>query len=702
MATREVVAALALDVGDEERLAASFYRAKAATYRATLLELSERAGHDRSKVALSLEIRAALSREAHDHARRVTQTMNGFLVKQAVKLEPLNLSDRQLARYLGEHMRARSRARAEMIARIETSTARLDAQVSFFRENGLEPAFEFRGPPAKCPTCKALKAGGPWPLEKVLSVGYPHLNCTHNWHARMPAQSTLERGGLRPKQISAGRGGVAGIVGEHPLIQRTGGQEQATAWIEALSARDYYGDDPGERDRIGRFKKAANAWVSGDSGERVAAVAAGGIVDEAIAESEPLGETTLYRGFKINVFKDSDLLRRYTTPGEVIEAGDTPLATTGRPEYAEMRASPQANKHGIVLELEVPAGTKALDVAAALPEGGFAQQEAEMVLPRGGRIEIIETERTPDPMATKVKARLLPGPEEEAKPAATLRDFDFETQDPASRSPAGMYEEVSTGQWDDQSAHDWAVRDDFLLRQEMLGEAYARTDSPGFEETTHLAPAIKADAQIPVYRAVDPSLKDSGILPGAFVSESPAYARLHGEGPLGGNYELVETKVRPSELAWQGSAHEFLYAPPADSPVWDSPVPGVKSAPEPTTKTAMKFRKHPEHRSELGPIYVSDEGYEMVHDRGRKGWYVRDHTGFIIDHFKTKGEAEEAAGEWVKQFGGRESAPEPQPPSFRTGGDQVGRSGTATSTLTTRPPTRAWAGSTTRYSATRS
>ena len=165
--------------------------------------------------------------------------------------------------------------------------------------------------------------------------------------------------------------------------------------------------------------------------------------------------------------------------------------------------------------------------------------------------------------------------------ANTMAAHAFETADPASRSPADMYQEVSDGEWEGQTAVDYA-QDKFNL-EEMLGKKYARTGSPGFESTMHLADKIKKDEEITVYRAVVPEYSEQGVLPGSFVSESRSYAENHAASSMGGAEidgewqpnasEIVEMKVKPSELAWLGSTHEFLWAPPVEHPIWKKPAP---------------------------------------------------------------------------------------------------------------------------------
>lgn len=230
---RDVTRALRMDRAAVDRLARKLYAAKSRQYRKTLTELTHRFGAGRNAV-LSTEIRDALMREARDHAKIIAATNNRLLTAEAGRRRELPAP--LLARHLRGYMGERSRNRAPTISRTELATAQLDAQVAFFRENGIEPLFDFAGPPAKCPVCARLKESGPHPIEIVLKIGYPHPNCTHTWRARRVTAKRLLEGGIRPGQISAGRGEIAGIVGSDPLVIRTGSTEDAVAAIDTVLA----------------------------------------------------------------------------------------------------------------------------------------------------------------------------------------------------------------------------------------------------------------------------------------------------------------------------------------------------------------------------------------------------------------------------------------------------------------------------------
>ena len=69
------------------------------------------------------------------------------------------------------------------------------------------------------------------------------------------------------------------------------------------------------------------------------------------------------------------------------------------------------------------------------------------------------------------------------------------------------------------------------------------------------------DAEVTIYRAVPRDLEDVQINAGDWVSPSRRYAQLHGEGPLGGDYQIVEQRVRAGDLFTDGDIHEWGYSP---------------------------------------------------------------------------------------------------------------------------------------------
>ena len=67
----------------------------------------------------------------------------------------------------------------------------------------------------------------------------------------------------------------------------------------------------------------------------------------------------------------------------------------------------------------------------------------------------------------------------------------------------------------------------------------------------------KPDAEVTVYRAVPKGVKD--INNGDWVTTSKNYAQNHGEGALGGDYEIISKKVKAKTLSSEGYPYEFGY-----------------------------------------------------------------------------------------------------------------------------------------------
>ena len=71
----------------------------------------------------------------------------------------------------------------------------------------------------------------------------------------------------------------------------------------------------------------------------------------------------------------------------------------------------------------------------------------------------------------------------------------------------------------------------------------------------------KPEAEVTIYRAVPKDL-DVNINPDDWVTTSKEYAKVHGEGPLKGNYKILEMKVKAKDLYTDGnSIHEWGWSP---------------------------------------------------------------------------------------------------------------------------------------------
>ena len=68
------------------------------------------------------------------------------------------------------------------------------------------------------------------------------------------------------------------------------------------------------------------------------------------------------------------------------------------------------------------------------------------------------------------------------------------------------------------------------------------------------------DAPVKMYRAVPKSAKADTINNGDWVTINKEYAKFHGEGPLGGDYKIIEQMVPARKLFTNGdSIHEWGY-----------------------------------------------------------------------------------------------------------------------------------------------
>lgn len=91
----------------------------------------------------------------------------------------------------------------------------------------------------------------------------------------------------------------------------------------------------------------------------------------------------------------------------------------------------------------------------------------------------------------------------------------------------------------------------------------------------------KPDAQVTIYRAVPKSAAATEIGPGDWVSLDRAYAVIHGEGPMNGDYVIIEKEVKADEVFTSAdSIQEAGYYPqhtpatarmaPNGKPVWQN------------------------------------------------------------------------------------------------------------------------------------
>ena len=88
---------------------------------------------------------------------------------------------------------------------------------------------------------------------------------------------------------------------------------------------------------------------------------------------------------------------------------------------------------------------------------------------------------------------------------------------------------------------------------------YMQTDATAVESVNAINDAMAAirrgekDVKVKVYRAVPSSVKEGKLRNGDWVTPSRAYAKMHGENRLEGDYRIIEDEVPVKELWWDGN-----------------------------------------------------------------------------------------------------------------------------------------------------
>lgn len=210
-------------------LSDGLYLTKLRTYADTLSGLAHDFGYDADDVQVGTRVAQALSDEADDHAESIAASYNEAMEIQVQRFGALGLTYEQAVEEVAQWSDQRDEARAEMIGVTEAYSAHADATVSFFADNGIDVTFDFgrhgTDQPAACPVCQALERTGPHPVERVLEIGTPHINCRQSWHPRTDDV-------VFPDTIEVGLRSTAGIVGTDSLVHRAGGHTQAVQQIE--------------------------------------------------------------------------------------------------------------------------------------------------------------------------------------------------------------------------------------------------------------------------------------------------------------------------------------------------------------------------------------------------------------------------------------------------------------------------------------
>ena len=88
---------------------------------------------------------------------------------------------------------------------------------------------------------------------------------------------------------------------------------------------------------------------------------------------------------------------------------------------------------------------------------------------------------------------------------------------------------------------------------------YMQTDATAVESVNAINDAMAAirrgekDVKVKVFRAVPSSVNEGKLRNGDWVTPSRAYAKMHGEHRLGGDYRIIEDEVPVNELWWDGN-----------------------------------------------------------------------------------------------------------------------------------------------------
>ena len=159
------------------------------------------------------------------------------------------------------------------------------------------------------------------------------------------------------------------------------------------------------------------------------------------------------------------------------------------------------------------------------------------------------------------------------------------------------------------------------------------------------------DAEISVYRALPTNVKDAGINEGDWVTITEDYAREHGDGPLKGDYRIVESKAKASELYTDGnSIHEWGFWPSAKTGSED--VPLSQSNNLATAMDRVTSRIMPNPKLKLATLYQDKLGlsisalqavlwyYEQAlydaHGSSKESWNFADAAKRVADEDRSE------------------------------------------------------------------
>lgn len=162
----------------------------------------------------------------------------------------------------------------------------------------------------------------------------------------------------------------------------------------------------------------------------------------------------------------------------------------------------------------------------------------------------------------------------------------------------------------------------------------------------------KPDAPVKVFRAIPKSIQSNEINPGDWITTIKSYAVQHGEGPLGGDYKILEKTVPAGDLYTDGnSIFEFGYDPKF-MPSSEQDTKALQMLPKPRRSLDAAYQDGVKTRSQDPQFYdVPDYvGYDMARtaafEMGREGadpprWVMAERIGKLPTEGRSKNFAED-------------------------------------------------------------
>jgi hypothetical protein len=174
-----------MDSQHQEAIRAELVRTRRRQYEASLTELAESAGCDRSALLSEGPILSELNEMSKTDAESIVNTYNydlGLAII-AIKEETPTANRNVYAKRLGAWETQRAGWKDLQIATNTNLTARQQAQRDFFKNNLVEATVKLIGPdPAAEPVCQAALDMGRVPVEVANEMDFPaHLNCVHTF-----------------------------------------------------------------------------------------------------------------------------------------------------------------------------------------------------------------------------------------------------------------------------------------------------------------------------------------------------------------------------------------------------------------------------------------------------------------------------------------------------------------------------------------